>query len=72
MTKAQVLAQYGEPKAKSISEKGENWVYLLNFGEMMGKALIPFHPLVPPRTGSITFGPDGHLKTFEWEAHAEG
>ena len=69
MTKAQALARYGEPKRRSVSDEGEQWVYLLNFGEVMGKALIPFNfKPTQIRTGVLTFGPDGKVKKFNWDA----
>src|SRR3954454_23796419 len=68
MTKAQALARYGEPKKRTITDEGENWIYLLNFGEMIGKALIPFNfkPTIP-RTGVLIFGADGRVKKFNWD-----
>lgn len=68
MTKGQVLARYGEPRKHTITDEGERWVYLLNFGEMMGKAFIPFNfKGTPPRTGVIIFGPDSRVKKFDWD-----
>jgi hypothetical protein len=73
MTKAQALARYGEPKTHTITEKGEQWVYLLNYGEVLGKAFIPFNFKVTPiRTGVLTFGPDGKVKEFRWDAETKG
>lgn len=73
MTKEQALARYGEPKKHTITDEGEQWVYLLNFGEMIGKAFIPFNfkPTVP-RTGVLTFGPDGRVKKFIWDKETNG
>jgi outer membrane protein assembly factor BamE (lipoprotein component of BamABCDE complex) len=73
MTKAQALARYGEPKKRTMTDDGENWVYLLNFGEMMGKAMIPFNfkPTVP-RTGVLIFGADGRVKKFNWDKETNG
>jgi hypothetical protein len=73
MTKAQALARYGEPKKHTLTDEGEQWVYLLNFGEMMGKALIPFNfkPTIP-RTGVLVFGPDGRVKKFNWDKETSG
>ena len=73
MTKAQAIARYGEPKTRSVTSKGEQWVYLLNFGEMMGRAFIPFNfkPTIP-RTGSLTFGPDGKVTEFRWDQETNG
>jgi hypothetical protein len=69
MTKAQALARYGEPKQHTLTEKGEQWVYLLNYGEVLGKAFIPFNFKVTPiRTGVLTFGPNGKVKEFRWDA----
>jgi len=56
MTKAQALARYGEPKQNTLTDKGEQWVYILNYGEVIGKAFIPFNFKVTPiRTGVLTF-----------------
>jgi hypothetical protein len=72
MTKAQAIARYGEPKTHTLTEKGEQWVYLLNYGEVLGKAFIPFNFKPPPiRTAVLTFGPDGKVKEFRWDAAAE-
>jgi hypothetical protein len=73
MTKAQALARYGEPKKHTITDEGENWIYLLNMGEVIGKAFIPFNfkPTLA-RTGVLIFGPDGRVKKFVWDAPTEG
>lgn len=73
MTQSQALARYGEPKTRSVTSKGEQWTYLLNFGEMMGRALIPFNfkPTMP-RTGVLTFGPDGRVSEFRWDQETNG
>lgn len=69
MTKAQALARYGEPKKHTITDEGESWVYVLNTGEMIGKAFIPFNfkPTIA-RTGVLVFGPNGKVKKFNWDA----
>ena len=73
MTKAQALARYGEPKKRTTTDEGENWVYILNFGEVMGKALIPFNfKPTPIRTGVLVFGPDGRVKKFNWDKETNG
>jgi hypothetical protein len=73
MTKAQALARYGEPKKHTITDEGENWIYLLNIGEVIGKAFIPFNfkPTLA-RTGVLIFGPEGRVKKFIWDAPTEG
>ena len=72
MTKAQALARYGEPKQQTVTDEGEQWTYLLNFGEVMGKALIPFNfKPTTIRTGTLTFGPDGKVKKFRWDTGAQ-
>lgn len=43
MTKAQALARCGEAKKHTVTDEGENWIYLLNMGEVIGKAFIPFN-----------------------------
>ncbi len=73
MTKAQATARYGEPKTRSVTDKGEIWVYVLNYGEVVGKAFIPFNfKPTPIRTGALTFGPDGKVKEFRWDAETKG
>lgn len=73
MTKDQALARYGEPKKRTISDEGENWIYLLNMGEVIGRAFIPFNfkPTMA-RTGVLIFGPDGRVKKFNWDAPTDG
>ena len=73
MTKAQALARYGKPKRHTVTEEGEQWVYILNMGEMIGKAFIPFNfkPTIP-RTGVLTFGPDDRVKKFTWDKDTSG
>jgi len=68
MTKAQAHARYGKPKKHTVTEEGEQWVYVLNTGEMIGKAFIPFNfkPTLA-RIGVLTFGPDGRVKKFTWD-----
>ncbi len=73
MTKDQALARYGQPKKQTITDEGENWVYILNTGEIIGKAFIPFNfkPTVP-RTGVLVFAPDGRVKKFNWDTETNG
>lgn len=73
MTKAEALALYGEPKKKTMSDEGENWVYLLNMGEVIGKAFIPFNfkPTMV-RTGVLIFSPGGRVKKFNWDTPTNG
>jgi hypothetical protein len=73
MTQQQALARYGEPKTRSITDKGEVWVYLLNYGEVLGKAFISFNfKVTPVRTGAHTFGSNGKVKEFRWDAETNG
>lgn len=73
MTKAQALARYGEPKKHTLTDEGENWVYVLNMGEVIGKAMIPFNFHQPAvRTGILIFGPDGRVKKFNWDKETNG
>ena len=68
MTKAQALARYGDPRKQTTTEEGEQWVYVLNFGEAVGKALIPFNfKPTEIRTGVLTFGTDGKVKKYQWD-----
>ncbi len=73
MTKAQALARSGEPKKHTVTDEGEQWVYILNTGEVIGKAFIPFNfKPTPVRTGVLTFGPNGKVKKFAWDAETNG
>jgi hypothetical protein len=73
MTKAQALARYGHPKRQTMTDEGENWVYILNMGEVIGKAMIPFNFHQPAvRTGVLIFGPDGRVKKFNWDKETPG
>jgi hypothetical protein len=68
MTKAQALNRYGQPKKQTVTDEGEQWIYILNYGEVVGKAFIPFNFHVTPiRTGLLIFGPDGRVKKFTWD-----
>lgn len=73
MTEEQALARYGEPKKQTVTEEGEQWVYILNIGEVIGKAMIPFNfkPTMV-RTGTLIFDADGRVKKFTWDAPTEG
>jgi hypothetical protein len=73
MTKAQALARYGQPKKHTLTEEGESWVYILNTGEIIGKAFIPFNfkPTLA-RTGVLIFGSNGKVKKFTWDKETGG
>ncbi len=72
MTQAEALARYGKPKKQTITEEGEQWTYVLNFGEVMGKAFIPFNfKHTPIRTGVLTFGPEGRVTKFNWDQETD-
>ncbi len=73
MTKAQALARYGEPKTHTVTDEGEQWIYVLNFGEVMGRAMIPFNfKPTAVRTGALIFGPDGKVRKFRWDTPTDG
>ena len=73
MTKAQALARYGEPRRRTVSDEGEQWVYVLNFGEALGKAFIPYNfKPTEIRTGVLTFGNGNKVKKFTWDAPTNG
>jgi hypothetical protein len=73
MTKEQALARYGHPKKHTVTEEGEQWVYILNYGEVLGKAFIPFNfKPTPIRTGVLTFGADAKVKKFTWDTPTKG
>jgi hypothetical protein len=68
MTKAQALARYGKPKQKTSTEEGEQWTYVLNFGEFMGKHMIPFFFSTQGiRVGVLIFDQEGKVKKFRWD-----
>lgn len=68
MTREQALARYGRPKKHTVTDEGEQWVYILNMGEVIGKAFIPFNfKATPVRTGVLIFGADGTVKKFKWD-----
>jgi hypothetical protein len=68
MTKAQAHARYGEPKRQTVTDEGEQWTYVLNMGEFVGKHMIPFFFSTQHlRTGVLIFGPDGKVKKFGWD-----
>jgi hypothetical protein len=73
MTKAQALARYGEPKKHTLTDEGEQWVYVLNFGEVLGRAFIPFNfkPTMV-RTGVLIFDANGRVKKFNWDKETPG
>lgn len=73
MTQAQALARYGEPKKRTVTDEGEQWVYILNMGEVIGKAFIPFNfkPTLA-RTGVLIFGTDNRVKKFVWDKDTSG
>lgn len=71
MTKAEALARYGEPKKRTVTEEGEQWIYWLNFGSVVAKHMIPFFfSEEQVRIGVLIFGPDGTVKKFNWDAPA--
>jgi hypothetical protein len=68
MTKAQAIARYGKPKKHTLTDEGEQWLYILNYGEVLGKAFIPFNfHHTPLRTGVLIFSPAGKVKKFNWD-----
>ena len=70
MSKAQVRAAYGDPDARDVTDSGEEWSYRLNLGDAIAAGMNPFdfgqHSRV--RMGQITFGSDGRVKRFHWDA----
>jgi hypothetical protein len=63
MTKDQALADYGNPKTRTVTEEGERWGY---FGYSRNLSEVPFKPRFF-RTGTLFFGPDGKVKHFNWD-----
>ena len=67
MTMAQVSAYYGQPYRRIGSGEEEQWVYRLKFAEVYGKAWVPFEFDSDNVTlGTITFGPDGKVRRYDW------
>lgn len=72
MTKAQARARYGEPKKQTVTDEGEQWTYVLNMGEFVGKHMIPFFFSTQQlRTGILIFGPNGKVKKFHWDTQTQ-
>jgi len=68
MTKDQVLSRCGEPEKKTLTDEGEQWLYVLNMGEFIDKHTIPFfYSDMQVRTATIIFGSDGRVKKFSWD-----
>ena len=68
MTKAAAAAYYGEPYHRVASGRDERWYYRLKYSEVYGKAWVPFEfDSDNVRLGSITFGPDGKIKGYDWK-----
>lgn len=67
MTKTEVVARYGQPRAVFVTDRGEVWRYILNPGEIVTKSLIPFYPPVRPRFGTVIFGPDNRVREYNWQ-----
>ena len=73
MTQQQALARYGAPRTRAVPDKGAQWTYLLNYGEVVGKALIPFNfKPTAVRVGVLSFGPDLKVREFRWDAETNG
>jgi hypothetical protein len=71
MTKAEALARYGNPKTRTVTDEGERWTYVLNFGDVLAKHMIPFFFSEEQiRIGVLIFGPDGRVTKFNWDAPA--
>ena len=69
MTQAQARARYGEPSKYTVTNEGEQWTYVLNMGEFVGKHMIPFFFSTQQlRMGILIFGHDGRIKRFRWDA----
>ena len=68
MTKDQVLSRCGEPEKKTLTDEGEQWLYVLNMGEFIDKHMIPFlYSDRQVRTATIIFGSDDRVKKFNWD-----
>jgi outer membrane protein assembly factor BamE (lipoprotein component of BamABCDE complex) len=68
MTKDQVLSRCGEPEKKTLTDEGEQWLYILNMGEFIDKHMIPLlYSDRQVRTATIIFGSDGRVKKFNWD-----
>jgi hypothetical protein len=72
MTKAQAQDRYGEPKKRTVTDDGEQWTYILNMGEFIGKHMIPFFFSEQQlRYGVLIFGPNGKVKKFRWDTDTD-
>ncbi len=69
MTKQQALARYGEPRRRTMTDKGEMWGFVINRGQLLNKAINPFYfKSVSVRVCVLNFGPEGRVKEFRWDA----
>jgi outer membrane protein assembly factor BamE (lipoprotein component of BamABCDE complex) len=67
MTKAQVLAKYGQPHERQVTDYGENWSYVLNAAAVGLSGLNPFGSgATEIRIGVLIFGKDGRVTSFTW------
>ena len=71
MTKEEAFQRYGNPKSDVATDQGERVVWFLNEGEVVGKSLIPFYIPPRPRFAALTFGPNGRVTEFHFDARAD-
>ena len=69
MTKDKAKSYYGAPFTQMALSDGERWYYRLKFDEVYGRAMVPFYyDSLNVRWGSIDFGRDGRIRSFNWRA----
>ena len=67
MTMDHARSYYGRPYHSAIVDGEERWYYFLKFSEVYGRAFVPFRfDSDNVHYGSITFGPDKKVKSFDW------
>ena len=67
MSKAQVLARYGEPRHHAVLDGAEVWYYRVKFNEVYGRAFVPFEfSSENVVLGKIFFNPAGKIARFDW------
>ena len=57
LTRAEVIARYGEARNQRVSDAGERWVYQLNAGE----PIIPWNVDYRPRLRIVDFDRHGRV-----------
>ena len=67
MTREEAHKVYGEPFQRVAVANGERWWYRLKFGEVYGRAWVPFMTNSDNvHLGNVEFGPNGRVRAFDW------